>query len=155
MAIGQPWSQSGCPIATVNHQPCCTNTELQRVLRQVLSGTLTPVNIAIHDPAAQRVFLSLAVYPPEDLLPQGVGSLVGSMDQGPSQGTAMAGPGNVGISLAITRVINDSHSATARVIGGAVLFAIHQGYSNVSFATTQAVSHPGEKPGAVLIGMQA
>lgn len=155
MAIGQLWSQVKCPIATVNRFPCRTVQELQHKLRQVLAEKRGPVEIAIHDPAAQRVFLSLAIYSPEELLPQGVGSLVGNMRQKSStQRTTMDRPENLGMSLAITAVMNDSQSPTAMVIGSAVLSAINKGYGNISFGTTPKVFHPGESQGAVVIYIQ-
>lgn len=155
MAIGQPWNQFTGPIATINRDICCTEPELRQKLRKVLSGKMGPVEIAIHDPLAQRVFLSLAVYSPEELLPQGVGSVVGNMRQGSNRRTAMDKPENLGMSLAITTVMNDSHSPIARVLCAAVLSALSKGYNNVSFGTTQPASHRGEQPGSVLIWMRA
>ncbi len=155
MAIAKPWQQFQGPIATVNSQPCFCEAELQATLRKVLSRKLGAVNVAIHDPAAQRIFLSLAVYTPEELLPQAVESFVGNIRRGSPRGTElMEGPANLGMSLAITAIMNESQSQTVRVVCAAVLFAINKGYSKVSVGTTQQVCHPGETPGAVVILMQ-
>lgn len=156
MATAQPWNQSKSPIATVNRQRFCTDPELQRKLRKVLSGKLGSLQIAIHDPTAQRVFLSLAVYSPEELLPQGVGSLVGNIGRSSTPGRIPSEkPEHLGTSLAITKMMNETQSPTARVIGAAVLSGINKGYRKVSFGTTQQVSNPGDTPGAVIICMQA
>ena len=155
MATAQPWNQFECSIATVNRHPCRTESELQAKLRQVMSGKLGPVEIAIHDPAAQRVFLSLAVYSPKELLPQAVGSFVGKVRRGSTKGTElMEGPAHLEMYLAITTIMNETQSSTARVVCAAVLSALNKGYSKVSFGTTQQVAYPGEKPGAVVIWMQ-
>lgn len=155
MAIEQSWSPIKCPVATVNRQPCRTEADLQQKLRQVLAEKRGSVEIAIHEPVAQRVFLSLAVFSPEELLPQDVGSVVGNMSRGSTTGTArLERPSNLGMSLAITAITRDSQSQTAVVLGAALLSAMNKGYDNVSFGTSHSVSQHGEKPGAVLIWMQ-
>ncbi len=155
MGISQPWNQSQCPLATVNRQPCYTEAELQQRLRQLLSGKLTPLEIAIYEPAAQRVFLSLVVYSPEELLPQDIGILVGNMGCGSAHRTKPTDrPENLGLSLAITAVMNNSQNPTAVVIGAALLSGINKGYKNVSFGTNQQASCSGDNPGAVVIWIQ-
>lgn len=154
MATENPWSPSQCPIASVNGHPCYAETDLNRQLRKALSGRSASVTVDIYDPAAQRGFLSLAVYSPEELLPQAVGSLVGKMHRGAvTRGTSHRSE-NLEMSLAITSLMNHSQSSTAMVVGAAVLSAINKGYHNVSFSTSQAVSHPEVTSGAVVIRMR-
>lgn len=157
MSIAQPWSESQCPLATVNHQTCLTKRELQRRLRQVLSAKRGPVEIAIHDPTAQRVFLALAVYSPEELLPQGMGSLVGDMRSHCAKNSKRMDElaSNLEISLAITALINKSPSPTAKLIGGIIIHAINKGYRKISFGTTHQVCPQREKTGVVWIQMKA
>lgn len=124
-------------LATVNCQHCCTETELQRRLRQAITKKLTPVEIAIHDPIAQRVFLSFAVYSPQELLSPAVRDVVASLSQNLSKCTKSVGnpTHNLELSLAITEAINSSQGSAELLVGSALLFAIHQGYGTISFRT--------------------
>jgi len=154
MGIAQFWNSSANTIATVNSRPCHSEIELQRILRQVLSERRSPIEIAIHEPAAQRAFLPLAMYSPEELLPQGVGNLVGDIRRAPQSKSAMQKTTQgLGISLAISNAMDAPQSRATTVIGAAVISAINKGYGTVSFGTNARLSTRSNQSGAVLILM--
>ncbi len=151
MGIAQRcWQRSQTPIATVNKTLYSTEKALLQSLKKLLYKKSPLVEIGIHDLAAQRVLLPLAVYSPKDLLPPNVGELVEDMLCDKLDKMVPIGR-TLEVSLAMAQIMQDSQNPVVVVVGAAVLYALGQGYGTISFSTTPTLSASNQSSGAVLI----